>query len=88
MTVPPTSSGDGDPGQVTRIAEEFIRLRDAGQLTDLDEFCEASPDAQREQVRHECEQLLRIRGVIKQPDRLSPDRVRFLQRSHPRKRPS
>ena len=36
MTAPPTASGDGDPGQVTRIAEEFIRLREAGDVTDLD----------------------------------------------------
>ena len=72
MTAPPTSSGEGDPGQVTRIAEEFIRLRDAGQLTDLDEFCAGYPESQRDQVRHECEQLLRIHGVIKQPDRLTP----------------
>ncbi len=39
LTVPPTESGDADPGQVTRIAEEFIRLREAGDVTDLDEFC-------------------------------------------------
>ncbi len=72
MTVPPTESGEGDPGQVTRIAEEFIRLHEAGQLTDLDEFCGRYPEDQRENVRQECEQLLRIQGVIKQPDRLSP----------------
>ncbi len=66
MTVPPTESGEGDPGQVTRIAEEFIRLHEAGQVTDLDEFCARYPEDQRENVRHECEQLLRIHGVIKQ----------------------
>ncbi len=66
MPQPPTESGEGDPGQVTRIAEEFIRLHEAGQLTDLDEFCGRYPDSQRDQVRHECEQLLRIHGVIKQ----------------------
>ncbi len=72
MTVPPTESGEGDPGQVTRIAEELIRLHEAGQLTDLDEFCARYPEDQRDQVRQECEQLLRIQGVIMQPDRLSP----------------
>ncbi len=71
MTVPPTESGEGDPGQVTRIAEEFIRLHEAGQLTDLDEFCARYPEDRRQDVRNECEQLLRIQGVIKQPDRLS-----------------
>ncbi len=71
MTQPPTESGEGDPGQVTRIAEEFIRLHEAGQATDLDEFCGRYPEDQRQDVRQECEQLLRIRGVIKQHDRLS-----------------
>ncbi len=66
MTIEPTTSADGDPGQVTRIAEEFIRLHEAGQATDLDEFCDRYPEAQRENVRQECEQLLRIQGVIKQ----------------------
>ncbi len=60
MTVPPTEFGDGDPGQVTRIAEEFIRLREAGDVTDLDEFCGRYHESQQVQVRHECEQLLRI----------------------------
>ncbi len=72
MTVPPTGSADGDPGQVTRIAEEFIRLHEAGRLIDLDEFCARYPESQRDSVRHECEQLLRIHGVIKQHNRLSP----------------
>ncbi len=72
MTVPPTESGEGDPDQVTRIAEEFIRLHEAGQLTDLDEFCARYPEEQRQDVRQECEQLLRIQGFIKQPDRLTP----------------
>ncbi len=71
MTVAPTESGEGDPGQVTRIAEEFIRLHEAGPLADLDEFCARYPEDQRDQVRQECEQLLRIQVVIKQPDRLS-----------------
>ena len=47
VTVPPTESGEGDPGQVTRIAEEFIRLHEAGQATDLDEFCGRYPEKQR-----------------------------------------
>ncbi len=71
MAIPPTESGEGDYGDHTRIAEEFIRLHEAGQLTDLDEFCARYPEDQRDQVRQECEQLLRIQGVIKQPDRLS-----------------
>jgi hypothetical protein len=72
VTVQPTESGEGDPGQPTRIAEEFIRLRESGEATDLDEFCARYPEDQRQGVRQECEQLLRIRGVIKQHDRLSP----------------
>ena len=72
MTQPPTESGEGDPGQVTRIAEEFIRLHEAGQLRDLDEFCARYPESQRDSVRQECEQLLRIQGVIKHPGRLTP----------------
>ena len=55
MALEPTESGEGDPGQVTRIAEEFIRLNEAGQLTDLDEFCARYPEDQRSQVRQECE---------------------------------
>ncbi len=51
MTVPPTESGEGDPGQVTRIAEEVIRVREAGEVTDLDEFCGRYPADQRADVR-------------------------------------
>ena len=38
MTLPRTESGEGDPGQVTRIAEEFIRLREAGNVTGHSRF--------------------------------------------------
>ena len=79
MPVPPTESGEGDPGQVTRIAEEFIWLHDEGQLTDLDEFCARYPEDQRQDVRQECEQLLRIRGIIKQHDRRSPGQYVFMR---------
>ena len=75
MTVPPTGSGEGVPGQVTRIAEEFIRLREDGQLADLDEFCARYPEDQWQDVRQECEQLLRIHGVIKQHDRVTPGQM-------------
>ena len=39
VTVEPTASGEGDPGQVTRIAEEFIRLREAGARISVAGFC-------------------------------------------------
>ncbi|MHC5064874.1 MAG: protein kinase domain-containing protein, partial [Planctomycetota bacterium] len=60
------------PGQVTRIAEEFIRLHEARQLTDLDEFCARYTEPQREKVRKECERLLRINVLANEPDRLTP----------------
>ncbi|MCZ6508071.1 MAG: hypothetical protein O7A04_08530, partial [Acidobacteria bacterium] len=72
VTVPPKESGEGDPGQVTRIAEEFIRLHEAGQLTDLDEFCARYPEHQREKLRQECERLPRIHVFANEQERLTP----------------
>lgn len=69
MTVDRIASGEGNAGEVTRIAEEFIRLREAGEATDLDAFCAEYPEGLRAAMRSECIQLLRIHRVIKQPDR-------------------
>ena len=72
VTVPPKESGEGDPSQVTRIAEEFIRLHEAEQLSDLDEFCARYPESQREKVRQECERLLRINVFANEQAQLTP----------------
>ena len=48
-----------------------MRLHESGRLTGLDGFFDRCPPSERESVRRECEQILRLRGVIKQHDGLT-----------------